>query len=239
MRDFFWWLPWVTHPFPPDLQNIITPKPLELESWHFERMSSEFKKSLLWRGLLCLTCLEQKENAEKLVYWAVCSDKLLSPVNPAVLYTGVQYSVSSVRNSWVEWVLQYCTVQYSGAMQCIVSSVWNSWVLWILQVPEMVRQHCLNWPASLITSTDCALMYCAVVYWTVFCCAVMYCAVHYCVDCSAVLCSLLLCSAVLCSAVLCSAVLRSAVVCSAVLCSAKLCNAVLSNAVLCSAVLFS
>ena len=29
---------WVTQPFPPYIQNIITPKLLELESWNFERM---------------------------------------------------------------------------------------------------------------------------------------------------------------------------------------------------------
>ena len=33
-----WLIQSVREPFPPDLQSIITPKPLELESWFFERM---------------------------------------------------------------------------------------------------------------------------------------------------------------------------------------------------------
>ena len=40
---------WVTEPFPPDIHNIIKPKPLELESWNFERMFAPHHVS-------CVTC---------------------------------------------------------------------------------------------------------------------------------------------------------------------------------------
>ena len=32
------WLPWLCHPFTPNLQDITNPKPLELGSWIFERL---------------------------------------------------------------------------------------------------------------------------------------------------------------------------------------------------------
>ena len=39
----------VSHPFPPDIENIINPKPLKLLSWHFERLFTPHHVS-------CVTC---------------------------------------------------------------------------------------------------------------------------------------------------------------------------------------
>ena len=33
-----WFINSVSHPFPPDIHNIINPKPLELDSWNVERV---------------------------------------------------------------------------------------------------------------------------------------------------------------------------------------------------------
>ena len=46
---FKWVSEWVSQPFPPDIQNIIASKPLELESWHFDRMFTPPHMS-------CVTC---------------------------------------------------------------------------------------------------------------------------------------------------------------------------------------
>ena len=44
-----WVSEWVSQPFPPDIQNIIASKPLELESWYFDRMFTPHHVS-------CVTC---------------------------------------------------------------------------------------------------------------------------------------------------------------------------------------
>ena len=47
---------WVSQPFPPNLQNIITPKAWELESWNFERMFNPHHVSHVRCQVLGLRC---------------------------------------------------------------------------------------------------------------------------------------------------------------------------------------
>ena len=47
---------WVSHPFPPDIHNIMTAKPLELESWNFERMFTPHHVSCVTYHLSRVTC---------------------------------------------------------------------------------------------------------------------------------------------------------------------------------------
>ena len=47
---------WISNPFPPDIHNIINPKPLELESWKFERMFTPHHVSRVPCHLSPVTC---------------------------------------------------------------------------------------------------------------------------------------------------------------------------------------
>ena len=51
---------WSEYPFPPDLQNIITPKPLELESWNIGQSAKASQwKACYQRGLPRLVYIVQ------------------------------------------------------------------------------------------------------------------------------------------------------------------------------------
>ena len=47
---------WPSHPFPPNLQDIINDKPLELGSWNFERMFTTHNMSHVTCHMSCVTC---------------------------------------------------------------------------------------------------------------------------------------------------------------------------------------
>ena len=51
-----WLINWVSQPFPPNLQNIITPKSWELESWNCERMCTLHHLSHVRRPVSCVLC---------------------------------------------------------------------------------------------------------------------------------------------------------------------------------------
>ena len=47
---------WLSEPFPPDIQNIIASKPLELESWNFDRMFTPYHVSCVMCHVSRVTC---------------------------------------------------------------------------------------------------------------------------------------------------------------------------------------
>ena len=47
---------WLSEPFPPDIQNIIASKPLELESWNFDRIFTPYHVSCVMCHVSPLTC---------------------------------------------------------------------------------------------------------------------------------------------------------------------------------------
>jgi hypothetical protein len=47
---------WVSHPFPPNLQNIKTAKPLELGTWNFDTIFAVSYTSSVMCHVSCVTC---------------------------------------------------------------------------------------------------------------------------------------------------------------------------------------